>query len=95
MTRTVEMATFVLIHGAGDVGWYWHLVERELVRRGHDVVVMDLPIEDEKATLSDHADVVLDAGTPVAEGLVALRAQLVADVPAITRVHLTPVPARG
>ena len=21
------MATFVLIHGAGDVGWYWHLVE--------------------------------------------------------------------
>ena len=61
MTRTVEMATFVLIHGAGDVGWYWHLVQRELVQRGHDVVVMDLPIEDEKATLSDHADVVLDA----------------------------------
>ena len=24
------MATFVLIHGAGDVGWYWHLVEAEL-----------------------------------------------------------------
>jgi hypothetical protein len=20
------MSTFVLIHGAGDVGWYWHLV---------------------------------------------------------------------
>jgi hypothetical protein len=20
------VATFVLIHGAGDVGWYWHLV---------------------------------------------------------------------
>jgi hypothetical protein len=24
------MATYVLIHGAGDVGWYWHLVVREL-----------------------------------------------------------------
>jgi len=24
------MATFALIHGAGDVGWYWHLVEVEL-----------------------------------------------------------------
>ena len=20
------MATYVLIHGAGDVGWYWHLL---------------------------------------------------------------------
>jgi hypothetical protein len=33
------MATHVLIHGAGDVGWYWHLVERE-VRTRHGVVVM-------------------------------------------------------
>ena len=30
------MATFVLIHGAGDVGWYWHLVEGELRDDGHD-----------------------------------------------------------
>ena len=28
------MSTFVLIHGAGDVGWYWHLVEAELRRHG-------------------------------------------------------------
>jgi hypothetical protein len=28
------MATFVLIHGAGDVGWYWHLVEAELLGGG-------------------------------------------------------------
>src|SRR5215510_1921796 len=21
------MTTFVLVHGGGDVGWYWHLVE--------------------------------------------------------------------
>ena len=31
------MSTFVLIHGGGDVGWYWHLVEAELRARGHDV----------------------------------------------------------
>jgi len=36
------MATFVLIHGAGDVGWYWHLVEVELRSRGHDTVAPDL-----------------------------------------------------
>ena len=28
------MATFVLIHGAGDAGWYWHLTEAELHARG-------------------------------------------------------------
>ena len=30
------MATFVLIHGAGSDGWYWHLVVPELEARGHD-----------------------------------------------------------
>lgn len=55
------MATFVLIHGAGDVGWYWHLVEAELRRRGHDVVVPDLPCEDDSAGLSEYAGTVVDA----------------------------------
>jgi hypothetical protein len=41
----LTMATFVLIHGAGDSGWYWHLVEAELRRRGHDVVAPDLAAE--------------------------------------------------
>lgn len=54
------MATYVLIHGAGDVGWYWHLVERELRTRGHSVVVMDMPVDDDAATLSDYADVVVE-----------------------------------
>jgi hypothetical protein len=48
-----SMATYVLIHRAGDVGWYWHLVERELRTRGHGVVVMDLPVDHDAATLSD------------------------------------------
>ena len=55
------MATYALIHGAYDVGWYWHLVERELHARGHRSVAPDLPIEDDVATLIDHANVVLDA----------------------------------
>jgi pimeloyl-ACP methyl ester carboxylesterase len=54
-------ATYVLIHGAADVGWYWHLVERELRRRGHDVVVMDLPVDDDSAGLATYTDVVIDA----------------------------------
>lgn len=36
------MATFALIHGAGDAGWYWHLVEAELRDRGHDTLAPDL-----------------------------------------------------
>jgi len=51
----------VLIHGAGDVGWYWHRVDAELRARGHDVVVMDLPVDDDSAGLSDYADVVVEA----------------------------------
>jgi pimeloyl-ACP methyl ester carboxylesterase len=55
------MATFVLIHGVGDVGWYWHLVERELRQRGHEVVAPDLPCDDDTAGLSEYADSVVDA----------------------------------
>jgi pimeloyl-ACP methyl ester carboxylesterase len=55
------VATFALIHGAGDVGWYWHLVEDELRGSGHDVVAPDLPCDDDTAGLSEYADTVLDA----------------------------------
>ena len=55
------MATYVLIHGAGDSGWYWHLVERELRERGHDVVAPDLPCEDDSAGLAEYTDAVIDA----------------------------------
>src|SRR6185295_6438449 len=55
------MSTFVLIHGAGDVGWYWHLVEAELRGRGHDVVAPDLPGGDESLELDDYADAVVAA----------------------------------
>jgi hypothetical protein len=42
------MATFVLIHGAGDSSWYWRLVEPEPRAGEHDVVAPDLPCEDDK-----------------------------------------------
>ena len=55
------MATFVLIHGGGDVGWYWHLVERELRQRGHDTLAPDLPCDDNSAGLDQYADTVVNA----------------------------------
>jgi len=55
------LATFVLIHGAGDSAWYWHLLEPELRDRGHEVVTMDLPCDDDSAGLTEYADAVIDA----------------------------------
>ncbi len=55
------MRTFALIHGAGDVGWYWHLVAAELRARGHAVVAPDLPAGDDSLTLDDYADAVVAA----------------------------------
>jgi pimeloyl-ACP methyl ester carboxylesterase len=48
-----------LIHGAGDVGWYWHRVEAELCARGHDVVAPDLPGDDDSLQLDDYATAVI------------------------------------
>src|SRR6188472_4480872 len=55
------MANFAFIHGAGDVGWYWHLVEAELRARGHDTVAPDLPCDDDSAGLAEYADAVVQA----------------------------------
>ena len=55
------MATFVLIHGAGDLGWYWHLAEAELRARGHDTVAPDLPCDNDAASLDDYARTATDA----------------------------------
>jgi alpha-beta hydrolase superfamily lysophospholipase len=55
------MATFALIHGAADVGWYWHLVQRELRSHGHQSVAPDLPCDDASAGLPEYADTVAQA----------------------------------
>jgi pimeloyl-ACP methyl ester carboxylesterase len=62
MDRTLAgVATFVLIHGAGDVGWYWHLAEAELRARGHHTIAPDLPCDDDTASLDAYAGTVTDA----------------------------------
>ena len=55
------MATFLLVHGAGDSGWYWHLVQAELEARGHHAVAPDLPCGNDTASLDDYAGTVASA----------------------------------
>ena len=55
------MATFVLIHGAGDVGWYWHLTEAQLQARGHHTIAPDLPCDNDTASLDDYAAIAVQA----------------------------------
>ena len=55
------MATFVVIPGAGEVGSSWDLVAAELRGRGHEVVAVDLPVDDESAGLSEYTDAVVEA----------------------------------
>ena len=55
------MATFVLVHGAGDAGWYWHLTEAELHAQGHHTIAPDLPCDNHTASLNDYVRTVTDA----------------------------------
>jgi pimeloyl-ACP methyl ester carboxylesterase len=55
------MSTYVLIHGAANSGWFWHLVSAELRARGHEVLAPDLPCDDDSAELVDYVDTVVDA----------------------------------
>lgn len=52
---------FVLIPGAGGAAWYWHQLVPELAARGHDVVAVDLPADDDRAGLAEYADTVVEA----------------------------------
>jgi pimeloyl-ACP methyl ester carboxylesterase len=69
------MATFVLIPGAGSDSWHWHLVAPQLESRGHDVVAVDLPCDDDSAGLDEYADVVVAATGDRGRGDVVLVAQ--------------------
>jgi pimeloyl-ACP methyl ester carboxylesterase len=55
------MPNFVLVHGAGDVGWYWHLTEAELHAQGYQTIAPDLPCDNDTASLDDYAAAVADA----------------------------------
>ncbi|MEO9255119.1 MAG: alpha/beta hydrolase [Tepidiformaceae bacterium] len=54
------MTCFVLIHGAGGRASQWDLVRTELEARGHDIIAMDLPCEDEVG-LDAYVDAVVNA----------------------------------
>ena len=47
------MSTYALIPGAGCSPWYWNRLETELRERGHDVLPIDLPGEDDAAGLEE------------------------------------------
>jgi pimeloyl-ACP methyl ester carboxylesterase len=64
------MATYALIHGSGDSGWAWHVVERALRARGHQVAAPDLPTDRDDATWNDCVDVVVAAVGPADEVVV-------------------------
>ena len=61
LRRSIGVATYVLIHGAGSDSWYWHLVVPRLRALGHDVVAVDLPCDDDAAGLPEYAATVVDA----------------------------------
>jgi pimeloyl-ACP methyl ester carboxylesterase len=76
---------FVLIPGAGGSAWYWHLVEPELRRRGHDAVSVDLPGDDKTAGLDEYVEAVVNAAGDrtdlilVAQSMAGFTAPLVCD----------------
>jgi pimeloyl-ACP methyl ester carboxylesterase len=55
------VTTFALIHGSGDGGWVWHLVQRALRVRGHEALAPDLPTDRDEATWDDCVDVLVAA----------------------------------
>ncbi len=97
------MAAFVFIHGAGDVGWCWHLVAAELRERGHDTVAPDLPCDDDWPCLPEYADTVAAAAgdrtdlVVVAQSLGGFTAPLVCDRVAVELLVLVApmIPAPG
>ncbi len=78
------MATYVLIPGAGSGPWYWHRVVPLLEALGHEVVAVDLPVDDDSAGLAEYTDIVLaaigdrDHVVLVAQSMGGLTAPLVA-----------------
>ena len=67
-----NMTTFAIVHGAGDVGWSWHLVANALQAKGHTVIAPDLPTEDESKDLTDWATTVVEALPSTADDIVVV-----------------------
>lgn len=54
------MATFVLVHGAGDSAYYWHRLTPLLERAGHRVATPECPLGE--STLAAWTGLVVEAG---------------------------------
>jgi pimeloyl-ACP methyl ester carboxylesterase len=54
------MATFVLVHGAGDSAYYWHRLAPLLEAAGHRVATPECPLGE--STLAAWTDLVVEAG---------------------------------
>jgi pimeloyl-ACP methyl ester carboxylesterase len=66
------VASYVLIHGEGGDSWYWQFVEPPLAARGHEVVAVDPPCDDDRASLPEYADCVVDAAADAGGGLIVV-----------------------
>ena len=79
------MATYVLIPGAGGDDWFWHRVVPGLEARGHEVVAVALPADDDSAGWAEYTDATVEAigGRTdlilVAQSLAGFSAPLVCD----------------
>jgi pimeloyl-ACP methyl ester carboxylesterase len=55
------MVPFLFVPGAGGVAWYWHRVVPLLEEAGHEAIAVDLPGDDDRASLSAYVDRILEA----------------------------------
>ena len=63
--------TYVLVPGAASSSWHWHLLAQQLRAKGHQVVAVDLPVDNDAAGLADYADAVV-AAVPGSAGRLVL-----------------------
>jgi hypothetical protein len=97
------MTAFVLVHGAGDSAWYWHLVVPILQDAGHEAVAVDLPSGDPTAGLRDYADTIVKAAAGlhepvlVAQSMAGFTVPFVAERMPLSRIDLVAamIPAEG
>lgn len=69
------MPTFVLIPGAGTDPRVYDATIEALSALGHDAIAPPLPLDDQEATPSDHADAIA-AAVPVADALIVVAQSL-------------------
>lgn len=97
------MVAFVLLPGAASTSWYWHRVVPILRASGHDVIGVDLPVDDDEAGLDAYRAAAVAAIGPrqhivvVAQSMGAFTAPLVAATRPVERLVLVApvVPAPG